>query len=246
MMRKWTVALGVALFLSGCGSNGASNQTSSSSTAGDTKAGTEAGDAKESAAAEKPGAGGKKKAFKNYPQEELAKRDDAVKLSGRVDVPGYEKGIIQIDVFPAGQSGEGNGPLTTARFQKPGAFELLLPPDVEAVELSAILDFKGDGPQFDDATATYEKNPITVGDGVTGIVIEIDKNNTKPVPPHDPNVDVSDDKPPWELGKSAADASSGNASSADAPKAEPAAPGAKGGPKEGVNPAGGGETGSGG
>ncbi len=132
---------------------------------------------------------------RNYPQRELAKRKDSIEISGNLSVPGYEKGIIQIDVYLPTHHIEGKTPLTTKQFPKPGPWSLLLPAGTEEVQIYAILDFDGDGPSAVDATAEYPGNPIDVRKQRTGIDFELDKHNTK-LPP--PSGSGDQDRPPWE------------------------------------------------
>jgi len=163
------------------------------------------------------------KAGKNFPQEELAKRKDALKISGIVEVPGYKSGTIQIDVYYPNRVQEGHGPLTTAHFKAPGAYELLLPPEVKQVSLMAILDFDSNGPDASDATAEYVANPVHVHETSIGLNFTIDKDNVKAPPPKTSSrTESADDLPPWEK--------EGDAKGAPAEvKHEVAAPGAPGG-----------------
>ncbi len=131
---------------------------------------------------------------RNYPQVELAKRKDAIEISGNLSVPGYERGVLQIDVYLPTRRIEGKTPLTTKQFDKPGRWSLLLPAGTEKVQLYAILDFDGDGPSAVDATAEYPGNPIDVREKRTGIDFELDKTNTK-LPP--PDGSTGQDRPPW-------------------------------------------------
>ena len=173
---RWMVWLLVAFLVSGCSGK---EKVSAPDESG----------AEETDAPEGPVPG------KNYPQVELAKRKDAIEISGHLSVPGYEKGVLQIDVYLPTRHIEGKTPLTTKQFDKPGAWSLLLPAGTKKVQLYAILDFEGDGPSAVDATAEYPDNPIDVREKRTGIDFELDKHNTKLPPPAGSD---AQERPPWE------------------------------------------------
>ncbi len=175
-MRRWVVWLLAAGLVGGCGDK----------TGGSSADTADGGDITEPSGPV-PG--------RNYPQVELAKRKDAIEISGHLAVPGYDKGVLQIDVYLPTRHIEGKTPLTTKQFDKPGPWRLLLPAGTEKVQLYAILDFDGDGPSAIDATAEYPGNPIDVREKRTDIDFELDKHNTKLPPPGDAN---GQDRPPWE------------------------------------------------
>ena len=173
-MRRWTVWLVVVLLFPAC-------QTNKEVAQEPPAAGEEA--------EEGPVPG------KNYPQVELAKRKDSIEISGHLSVPGYERGVLQIDVYLPTRHIEGKTPLTTKQFSEPGPWSLLLPAGTEKVQIYAILDFDGDGPSAVDATAEYPGNPIDVREKRTGIDFVLDKNTTKLPPPSGAG---GQNRPPWE------------------------------------------------
>lgn len=120
------------------------------------------------------------------PQEELARAERVVHVRGTLVVDGYTEGRLQIDVFRKAAGPQ--RPVTTARFNAPGEFDVLLPAGVGKVELMGILDIAGDGPDREDPRSPYSGNPITVETAdIKGIELRIDKAAVMPTPPlHQP------------------------------------------------------------
>lgn len=170
------------------------------------------------------------------PQEELAKKSDAVKATGTITVKGYNSGLLQIDVVQAPKEGSaalGTPPVTVARFKAPGPYELLLPPGAGPVNLNLILDLKGNGPDSEDPRLAYDKNPVVVGTTpITGLDFLLDKDA---VESGKSNVAPPGSSPPGE-----SDPTGGKAPAA------PGAGGGDGGGGQGAAPAGGAPSGGGG
>lgn len=120
------------------------------------------------------------------PQEELVRSPDAIKVSGTITIKDFAEGLLQIDVTPPTTGSV--QPITVARFKSSGPFELYLPPTATEVNLTAILDLKGNGPDAEDPKASYSGNPLKVtGKEITGIELTIDKGGLVQPPPVDPS-----------------------------------------------------------
>lgn len=128
-------------------------------------------------------------------QVELARRRSVRKLTGTVEVPGLEKGQIQLDIFEAGADPTNQQPITTIRLQKPGPFSLLLPGDVSQVDVRGVIDITGDGPTYDDAFMAYPDNPVSVPKEGASMSFKMDKLSFNKPPP---GMGSDADRPPWE------------------------------------------------
>lgn len=131
------------------------------------------------------------------PQEELITSPRAVKISGIVTVEGYSQGQIQIDVLRDKRGPQ--RPVTTARFPKPGAYEIYVPSGLGPLMLNAILDIDSDGPSMSDPTGGHGKGTIEPKDSpLTGIDLIIDITNIQRPPPQNqpaqPNKEGSKDE----------------------------------------------------
>ena len=190
-MKRW-IAMGAAIgLLMGC------SETSGDKTKGEDAA-SAGGDGDAASQSEDRHASSQGGAFA-VPQEELARKKDAIKVKGTISVEGYESGLLQIDVTKPVEGDEklprGVPPLTVARFKSPGPFELLLPAGTEAVNLSVILDLKGDGPSAEDPKAAFEGNPLTIsGSEVEGVELKVSASEVEP-PPTPPRGNQADQAP---------------------------------------------------
>jgi hypothetical protein len=112
-------------------------------------------------------------------QSTLATAEGSIKLGGTVEVPGWEKGQIQIDVHTAtAKRANGDAPVAVIRIAQPGPFELYLPKGTEAIQLSAILDYESNGPDANDISMDYPGNPVSLADGIPSITITINRDTT--------------------------------------------------------------------
>lgn len=112
-------------------------------------------------------------------QATLATAEGSIKLGGMVEVPGWEKGQIQIDVHTAtAKRANGDAPVAVIRIAQPGPFELYLPKGTDAIQLSAILDYESNGPDANDISMDYPGNPVSLADGVPTITITINRDTT--------------------------------------------------------------------
>ncbi len=177
-----------------------------------------------------------------YPQEELARMPDAPRISGTITVEGYTGGVLQIDVtLPVeGETSSSRGvpPITVFRQNTPGPYELYLPPGTEAVNLSLILDIKGNGPDAEDPKLIYEQNPITIAEPVvSGIDMVIDSAAAAlppagdgAQPPAEPGKPMAEPSPPvpvqdaLSLTQGVGEPATGNTAQ-DAPPGSPDMPG---------------------
>lgn len=112
-------------------------------------------------------------------QASLAQAEGAIKVTGTVDVPGWEKGQIQIDVHtPSANRTNGDAPVAVVRVPKPGPFEIYLPKGTEKISISAILDYEGNGPDAEDISIDYPSNPVDVSTGTATLTITINRDTT--------------------------------------------------------------------
>lgn len=130
-----------------------------------------------------------------HEQTELDRKRHGTKLQGVIEVPGYEKGFIHIDVFEPGADPVRDRPITKTRIDKPGPFVVYLPKGTTSVDVRGILDLAGDGPTYDDAFCIFSGNPVAVSKGMAPITFIMDKNAHNKPPP---GMDGNGDKPPWE------------------------------------------------
>ena len=95
------------------------------------------------------------------------------RILGTLEVPGYQKGTIQLDAVVELESGA--KVIANERYRKPGPFRLVIRGEYTEVNLVAYLDLDDDGPTAGDLRYEYEGNPISLADGerIEGLVVTV-------------------------------------------------------------------------
>ncbi|MEE2750255.1 MAG: hypothetical protein VX519_02400 [Myxococcota bacterium] len=95
------------------------------------------------------------------------------RILGTIEVPGYEKGIIQLDAVV--ELEEGAKVIANERYKRPGPFRLVVRGDYEEVNLIAYLDLDDDGPTAGDLRYEYEGNPVSLAEGerIEGLIVTV-------------------------------------------------------------------------
>ncbi len=108
-------------------------------------------------------------------------------LTGEVRLPAGAKGRVHVDVFDgdqqaaAGASGARPSVVGMVRLDGPGPFSVEVPAGTAQAWIGAFADEDGDGrPGPTEPTVWYSGNPLQVGDGVSGIVLTLER---RPPPP---------------------------------------------------------------
>jgi len=149
--------------------------------------------------------------------------DDAVRLTGTIDVPDDNETSILVDIM--GESGAGYRPAYQIICDATGQLDILVPEKLGAVVVTAYLDVDGNGPSDSDPAGVSKT--LEVGtDAISGIEVEIEAGTdmsayrtmqdagpgvVTPVdpdaanPPDIPEPTDPDAPPPVELGPDGAD-----------------------------------------